>query len=183
MAEEIDNYEAAKAMVVSKGRPSASWLQRKLGIGYNTAAKLIERMEADGIVSGPDHVGRRTVLLPQDDANYAALVAMAEELWTKGARVGTAADGTTQLMIPIDLPEEHRATDDRLRLLIERIERLEEEKKGTAEDIRDCYAEAKAVGYDAKIMRQIVRLRKMKPDDRSEMEMILEAYKCALGLG
>ena len=60
------------------------------------------------------------------------------------------------------------ATDDRLRLLIERIERLEEEKKGTADDIRDVYAEAKAVGYDPKIMRQIVRLRKMKPDDRSE---------------
>ncbi len=75
------------------------------------------------------------------------------------------------------------ATDDRLRLLIERIERLEEEKKGTGEDIRDVYAEAKAVGYDAKIMRQIVRLRKMKPDDRNEMEMILDTYKAALGLG
>lgn len=75
------------------------------------------------------------------------------------------------------------ATDDRLRLLIERVERLEEEKKGIAEDIRDVYAEAKAVGYDAKIMRQIVRLRKMKPDDRAEMEQILETYKAALGLG
>jgi uncharacterized protein (UPF0335 family) len=49
--------------------------------------------------------------------------------------------------------------DDRLRLLIERVERLEEEKKGIADDIRDVYAEAKAVGYDAKIMRQIVRLQ------------------------
>ena len=75
------------------------------------------------------------------------------------------------------------ATDDRLRLLIERIERLEEEKKGIADDIRDVYAEAKAVGYDPKIMRQIVRLRKMKPDDRAEQEMILETYKAALGLG
>ena len=74
------------------------------------------------------------------------------------------------------------ATDDRLRLLIERIERLEEEKKGIAEDIRDVYAEAKAVGYDAKIMRQVVKLRKMKPDDRREMELVLETYKCALGL-
>ena len=74
-------------------------------------------------------------------------------------------------------------TDDRLRLLIERIERLEEEKKGIADDIRDVYAESKAVGYDAKIMRQIVRLRKMSPDDRSEMEMILDTYKAALGLG
>ena len=73
-------------------------------------------------------------------------------------------------------------TDDRLRLLIERVERLEEEKKGIADDIRDTYAEGKAVGYDAKMMRQIVRLRKMKPDDRREMEIILETYKAALGL-
>ena len=73
-------------------------------------------------------------------------------------------------------------TDDRLRLLIERVERLEEEKKGIADDIRDVYAEAKAVGYDSKIMRQIVRLRKMNPDDRAEMEAILEVYKKALGL-
>ena len=75
------------------------------------------------------------------------------------------------------------ATDDRLRLLIERIERLEEEKKGIADDVRDVYAEAKAVGYDPKIMRQIVRLRKMKPDDRSEQAMILDTYKAALGMG
>ena len=75
------------------------------------------------------------------------------------------------------------ATDDRLRLLIERIERLEEEKKGISDDIKDVYNEGKAVGYDAKIMRQIVRLRKMKPDDRSEMEMLLDTYKAALGLG
>jgi uncharacterized protein (UPF0335 family) len=74
-------------------------------------------------------------------------------------------------------------TDDRLRLLIERVERLEEEKKGIADDIKDVYGEAKAVGYDTKIMKQIVRLRKMKPDDRSEMEMLLDTYKAALGLG
>lgn len=75
------------------------------------------------------------------------------------------------------------STDDRLRLLIERIERLEEEKKGIADDIRDVYAESKAVGYDTKIMRQIVRLRKMNADDRAEMETILDTYKAALGIG
>ena len=74
------------------------------------------------------------------------------------------------------------AADDRLRLLIERVERLEEEKKGIADDIKDVYSEAKAVGYDAKIMRQIVRLRKMKPDDRREAEMMLDTYKNALGI-
>lgn len=76
----------------------------------------------------------------------------------------------------------HNAADDRLRLLIERIERLEEEKKGIADDIKDVYLEAKAVGYDVKIMRMVVKLRKMKPDDRREQEAILETYKIALGL-
>ncbi|NBB24300.1 DUF2312 domain-containing protein [Porphyrobacter sp. SLTP] len=80
------------------------------------------------------------------------------------------------------MADDAQSTDDRLRLLIERIERLEEEKKGIADDIRDVYMEAKAVGYDPKIMRQIVRLRKMKPDDRSEQDMLLETYKTALGM-
>lgn len=75
------------------------------------------------------------------------------------------------------------ATDDRLRMLIERIERLEEEKKGIADDIRDVKAEAKAVGYDTKIIGMIVRLRKMKPDERHEQEVILDTYKAALGMG
>ncbi|MBY8822244.1 DUF2312 domain-containing protein [Sphingomonas colocasiae] len=71
---------------------------------------------------------------------------------------------------------------DQLRLFIERVERLEEEKKGIADDIRDVYAEAKGNGYDGKIMRQIVRLRKMQPHDRQEMEALLDTYKAALGL-
>jgi uncharacterized protein (UPF0335 family) len=72
--------------------------------------------------------------------------------------------------------------DDRLRLLIERIERLTEEKRGLMDDIKDVYLEAKSAGYDPKAMRQVVRIRKMKPDDRKEMEAILDAYLCALGI-
>ncbi len=75
------------------------------------------------------------------------------------------------------------ATDDRLRLLIERVERLEEEKKGISDDIRDVYAEAKAVGYDTKIMRQIVKLRKMTPDDLATQDAVLDTYRAAIGLG
>lgn len=71
---------------------------------------------------------------------------------------------------------------DSLRLFIERIERMEEDKKGIADDIRDTYSEAKCNGFDAKIMRQIVRLRKLTNDDRQEMEAILDTYKAALGL-
>ncbi|GLV20282.1 UPF0335 protein [Sphingobium sp. TomMM35A] len=71
---------------------------------------------------------------------------------------------------------------DQLRLFIERIERLEEEKKGIGDDIKDVYLEAKANGYDSKIMRQIVRLRKMPQHDRQEMEAILQTYLAALGM-
>ena len=71
---------------------------------------------------------------------------------------------------------------DQLRLFIERIERLEEEKKGIADDVRDVYAEAKATGYDPKIMRMIVRLRKMETHTRREQDAILETYRAALGL-
>lgn len=73
-------------------------------------------------------------------------------------------------------------SDDQLRLFLERVERLEEEKKGISDDIRDVYSEAKSQGYDAKIMRQVVRLRKMETNDRQEMETILELYKAAVGL-
>ncbi len=74
------------------------------------------------------------------------------------------------------------ATDERLQLLIDRIERLESEKKGISEDIKDVYGEAKSVGYDVKMMRQIIRIRKMKPSERQEMEAVLEAYMTALGM-
>lgn len=76
----------------------------------------------------------------------------------------------------------HNSADERLRLLIERIERLEDDKKGVSDDIRDVYAEAKAIGYDAKAMRQILRIRKMKPDDYREEQAILEVYKSAMGI-
>ena len=71
---------------------------------------------------------------------------------------------------------------DQLRLFIERIERLEEEKKTIADDVRDVYAEAKANGFDTKALREIVRIRKQDADERREHETILETYMHALGM-
>lgn len=71
---------------------------------------------------------------------------------------------------------------DQLRLFIERIERLEEEKKGIADDVKDVYLEAKSQGYDTKTMRSIVRLRKMEKNARQEADALLETYRAALGL-
>lgn len=71
---------------------------------------------------------------------------------------------------------------DQLRMLIERIERLEEEKKGIADDIKDVYAESKSNGYDTKTIRAIVRLRRVEKHVRDEADMLLDTYKSALGL-
>jgi uncharacterized protein (UPF0335 family) len=71
---------------------------------------------------------------------------------------------------------------DELRLLIERIERLEEEKKAIGDDVKDVYGEAKSRGYDTKTMRKIIGLRKMEKHVREEADMLLETYKAALGL-
>lgn len=71
---------------------------------------------------------------------------------------------------------------DKLRQFIERVERLQEEKKAIADDLRDVYAEAKGRGFDNKAIRTIVRLRAMEPHKREEEEAILELYKSALGM-
>ncbi len=76
----------------------------------------------------------------------------------------------------------HRFAKDQLKAIIERIERLEEEKKTISDDIRDVYAEAKGNGYDVKALRTIVRMRKQDANERQEQETILETYMHALGM-
>ena len=78
--------------------------------------------------------------------------------------------------------EGHNSAGEELRLLVERIERLEEEKKGVADDIKDIYTEAKARGFDGKILREIVRLRKMAQGDRDEHFAVLNTYAKAIGM-
>ena len=75
-----------------------------------------------------------------------------------------------------------RFAKDQLKAFVERIERLEEEKKAISDDIRDVYAEAKGNGYDVKAMRAVVRLRKQDKDERTEYEAVLETYMHALGM-
>ncbi len=79
-------------------------------------------------------------------------------------------------------PEVGGIAVDRLRSLIERIERLEEEKAAIASDIRDIFAEAKSAGFDVKIMKAVMKLRKMNAADRDEQEFLLETYRKALDI-
>ena len=76
----------------------------------------------------------------------------------------------------------HRFAKDQLKAFVERVERLEEEKKAIADDIRDVYAEAKGNGFDVKSLRIVVRLRKQDINERKEQEAILETYLHALGM-
>lgn len=77
---------------------------------------------------------------------------------------------------------EDSVAQDHLRAFIERIERMEEEKDAITEDIREIYAEAKGNGFDTKILRQIVKIRKQDANERAEQEAILELYMAALGM-
>lgn len=76
----------------------------------------------------------------------------------------------------------HAFAKEQVKALVERVERLEEEKKTINDDIRDVYAEAKSTGYDVKALRTIVRMRKQDIDERKEQETILETYLAALGM-
>jgi uncharacterized protein (UPF0335 family) len=80
------------------------------------------------------------------------------------------------------MPDVAGIAGERLRSFIERIERLEEERRTLGADIKEVYAEAKGAGFDAKTMRQIIRIRRMDKDDLDEQETLLDIYKRALGM-
>ncbi|KCZ98582.1 DUF2312 domain-containing protein [Hyphomonas sp. NPDC076900] len=80
-----------------------------------------------------------------------------------------------------ELTKIDETTREKLRQTVAKIERLEEEKKEVAEQIKEVYAEAKAIGFDTKALRQVIRLRKIERAEREEQEMILETYLIALG--
>jgi uncharacterized protein (UPF0335 family) len=80
------------------------------------------------------------------------------------------------------MSDAHGVARDQLRSFIERIERLEEEKKTIADDIKDVYGEAKGTGFDTKILKKVISIRKQDKDERLEQEAILETYLLALGM-
>lgn len=80
------------------------------------------------------------------------------------------------------MTDAHGIARDQLRVFIERIERLEEEKKTIADDIKDVYAEAKGTGFDTKILKKVISLRKMDERERQEFEAVLDTYLAALGM-
>lgn len=80
------------------------------------------------------------------------------------------------------MPDVGGISGERLRSFVERIERLEEQRRSLSEDIKEVYSEAKGSGFDTKIMRQIIKIRRMDKDDRDEAETLLDLYLSALGM-
>lgn len=99
----------------------------------------------------------------------------------------TAERPGTRAQAKADSPTDDAASTggiaaDRLRSIIERVERLEEERKALSSDIKDIFAEAKSAGFDVKVIRQIIRIRKQEPADVEEQETLLDIYRRALGM-
>lgn len=96
------------------------------------------------------------------------------------------ADGSVELKkkkpMSADEIRDSNSADDRLRSIVERIERLEEERKALGSDIKDIYTEGKSAGFDVKVLRQLIRIRKMEPAEVEEQESLLDVYRRALGM-
>lgn len=185
--------QRAVNLVWAENNASTSFLQRRLGIGYNAAARLIERMEELAIVSKPNHVGKREVRSPDDlkatldfkalittivgeDQAPGVIAAIVSDL-RKKQKEESAMAGTGH-----NSADPYAVTADELRQFIERFEQLEAEKKDVLEQQKQLMAEAKGRGYDTKVMRKVIALRKRKPDEVAEEEAVLEIYKSALGM-
>jgi uncharacterized protein (UPF0335 family) len=244
-----DRFREAVMLVWRAGKCSTSYIQRHLGIGYNAAARLVERMEEMAIVSAPDHVGKREVRSPDDlrkalsirdevidivegDEEKARIMFDALIAGFKGipeARAQVEAEATMTIStangavtVPFDAatlkaslgaelagkpltraqveamqkkkpdpqaPEfevtkdhNYAVTAEELRQIVERAEQLAAEKRDIAEQEKELFAEAKGRGYDTKVLRKVIALRKRKPDEVAEEEAVLEMYCAALGM-
>ncbi len=98
------------------------------------------------------------------------------------ARALESREGTKLSEVEEKTAEVGGIATERLRSIIERIERLEQEKTALADDIKDIFAEAKSAGFDVKVLRQVIRLRKQEPAEVEEMETLLDLYRRALGM-
>lgn len=191
MLEDEELYKTAVDIVLVDKKATVSHIQRKLRIGYNRASEIIDRMEKEGIISSADAVGRRDIFkdsskLPQNvqsaiDENPHLGKYIRQEYEKQQKK----EEKEPVLSVVKEADEKNNVGGiavDRLRSLIERVERLEGEKSAIGSDIRDIFAEAKSAGFDVKTMKSIIKLRKMEASDRDEAEFLLETYCKALDL-
>lgn len=168
-------YKQAVALTRDKNRASVSFLQRELKIGYNLAASIMDQMVEDGVCSKPNHAGRREVLgsVTIEGPGMEKVTLSDKQLHRVAEQMEIAEPSSYGGLNP--------ATKEKLRQTVAKIERLEEEKKEVAEQIKEVYGEAKAFGFNTKALREVVKIRKIDKADREEQEMMLELYLMATG--
>ncbi|WP_442772707.1 GapR family DNA-binding domain-containing protein [Paenirhodobacter enshiensis] len=187
-----DFYARAVALVRAEDRASTTFLQKSFSIGYARAAALIEQLEAEGIVSAADTLGKRTVH-PEADKPAPRPVSAnpaGAEVQTTMADLIALGKVNTGGKVPVKNTDADKAvsdsayavTADELRQFIEQYESLEAEKQDIAEQMKDVMAEAKGRGYDTKVIKRIIAIRKRDRDDVAEEEAVFDLYKQALGM-
>ncbi len=163
----------AAALVIEHKKCSTSFVQRQLAIGYNKAAGIVEALEALGVVTASDHVGHREVVATEVPKEL-ELASAAQKMVSRPMKE-TEADVEVR-------DKAYRVTANELRSFVERVERLDAEKKDIADQQKEVMAEARSRGYDVKILRKVVALRKREADDIAEEEAVLDMYREALGM-
>lgn len=181
-----DLFHKAAMAVLTEGKASTSFVQRSLSIGYNRAARIMEQLEAAKLVSAPDHDGKREITTEQELRNAIRLGHSVQKAVSESVESARRKSGHPPMKDDPDFrkhnQKSYRVTADELRSFIERWERLEAEKKDIADQQKEVMAEAKGRGYDTKVMRKVIALRKREPDDIAEEEAVLDMYKEALGM-
>ena len=173
MSELDPNLAKIAQIVVEMQKCSTSLVQRQLAVGYNKAARLVEQLEEHGIVSASNEVGKRDVLAKSVPAE---LHMINPPIATKKVPMkNTAADDDVKAQV-------NTAAGEELRQFIERYERLDAEKKDIANDQKEVMAEAKGRGYDTKVIRKLIAIRKRDANDLAEEEAVMEMYMAALGM-
>lgn len=183
---ETAEIEKAAAFVIDTGKCSTSELQRHLAIGYNRAARIIEALECAGVVTPADHIGKRDVVVNKIPEGILTVKVFTPGNMKKAHETMRRAQGKPPMKPDPSFDQAadntYRVAANELRQFIERIGRLDAEKKDLAEQHKEVMSEAKSRGYDTKILRKVIALRKREPDDIAEEEAVMEMYKEALGM-
>ncbi|QXN71490.1 hypothetical protein RCHOTPOCKET_61 [Rhodobacter phage RcHotPocket] len=174
-----------------------SFLQRRMGIGYNAAARLIERMEDEGVISRANAVGKRTLLPARDPSNPFAPTerpgwidppGKAETKKGEMRMDDVTEDGDDEDRFGngkpknVQAPGSNVVTGEELRAFFERIEQVRGDKKKLSAVESEIFAEMKSRGYDTKVARSILKIRSNPPDAQAEFDAVSELYLAAVGM-